>query len=178
MRFVESSSPRDGRPGRLVFEFDNEDERKVIESAIERGTHWLRLSPGLEPRLHPAFEPVPEVPDPLTAAQWKQGPVIERADTGLRGDGSSRAFFVSGLGAYDGRYAKRALLLENAGFACLRSRRGEDGRIWEFWYLPSKWSAEGPIKGMDDDAILSWLCQLGPGNITESGRTWGLEVDP
>lgn len=84
---------------------------------------------------------------------------------------------MSGLGAYDGKYAKRAALLEEAGFECLRSRRGKDGRIWEHWYLPGKWSAEGPIKGMDDDAILRWLCQLGPGNIVESGRTWGLEAD-
>ncbi|MFA5962052.1 MAG: hypothetical protein WC848_05200 [Parcubacteria group bacterium] len=43
-------------------------------------------------------------------------------------------------------YEIEAEKLTSYGFICLRSRRGEDARFWELWYLPSLWSAEGRLK--------------------------------
>ena len=43
-------------------------------------------------------------------------------------------------------YVIQAERLESYGFFCMRSKRGEDSRFWELWYLPSLWSAEGRLK--------------------------------
>lgn len=32
------------------------------------------------------------------------------------------------------------------GFHCLRSKRGDDGRFWEIWYLPGFWCATEELK--------------------------------
>jgi len=36
--------------------------------------------------------------------------------------------------------------IQDWGFECLRSRRGDDGKYWEVWYLPGSWSAKGELK--------------------------------
>ena len=43
-------------------------------------------------------------------------------------------------------YKRQAQKLEEYGFQCLRSRRGDDARYWELWFLPSLWSAQGRLK--------------------------------
>lgn len=173
MKYRSSTRNRDGK-SEVVFECDTPEEADLIEAALTHGTQWVHFLKGGEVKLSDALEPPVEV-DPLTADHWLPGPVTELYDSGLRDQ--SRSYYVSGLGAYDGGSERRARALTEAGFACLRSRRGIDGRIWEHWYLSGKWSAKGPIKDKDDAEILQWLCRLGPGNITESGRTWGLGID-
>lgn len=43
-------------------------------------------------------------------------------------------------------YKEYADVLERYGFACLRSRRGDDGRFHEHWFLPGLWCAKGTLK--------------------------------
>lgn len=43
-------------------------------------------------------------------------------------------------------YKYTAELLESYGFVCLRSRRGEDSKYWEMWFLCGLWSAKGGLK--------------------------------
>lgn len=160
----------------VTFECESKEEADLIEGALARGSQWVRFSKGGEVSLSPAFEAPPAEPDPLTADFWAPGEVEERFDTGLRDQVPS--YFVSGLHAYDGRYEHRAAKLAEAGFECLRSRRHADGLITEHWYLSSRYGAKGPIEGADDAAILRWLTKVGSGNIIESGRTWGLAIDP
>ncbi|MFA6404725.1 MAG: hypothetical protein WCW03_01880 [Candidatus Paceibacterota bacterium] len=45
-------------------------------------------------------------------------------------------------------YQRNARTLESFGFECMRSRRGDDGRYWEIWYLPGLWAVEGELKKM------------------------------
>lgn len=65
-------------------------------------------------------------------------------------------------------YKKQADKLESYGFSCLRSRRGDDGRFWEIWYLCGLFAARGElgkaISGEKDgkkklDNAISFLCQ-------------------
>ena len=111
------------------------------------------------------------------AAALAMGEVVRAVLQAGREEFPRKAWFVSGLQAYDGEYDRRAESLARAGFDCMRSRRGLDGRIWEHWYLSGRWAARGPIEGKSDDEILKWLVSLGPGTIVESGRHWGLALD-
>lgn len=43
-------------------------------------------------------------------------------------------------------YKRNAEFLESCGFICMRSRRGDDGKFWEVWYLSGLWSAKGRLK--------------------------------
>lgn len=44
------------------------------------------------------------------------------------------------------KYKEQAEKLESWGFSCLRSRRGDDGKFWEIWYLPGLWTAKGKLR--------------------------------
>ncbi len=56
------------------------------------------------------------------------------------------SFIVRGVGAGGGGYGPAAQRLIDAGFECMRSRRGRDGHYWELWFLPSSTFARGTLK--------------------------------
>jgi hypothetical protein len=56
-------------------------------------------------------------------------------------------------------YAREAEKLLSYGFVQTRSRRAEDGRYWELWYLPGIWCAKGNLKEVVE-------------GITAKARTW------
>ena len=61
---------------------------------------------------------------------------------------SSPAIVIQHLCGYNytpNNYKAQCQLLQSYGFACLRSRRGQDGQFWEIWYLPGLWSATGDL---------------------------------
>jgi hypothetical protein len=65
-----------------------------------------------------------------------------------RGQLQSPSFMISHLcGHYYTKegYKREADKLESYGFSCMRSRRGENGRFWENWYLPGVWCAKGDL---------------------------------
>lgn len=56
--------------------------------------------------------------------------------------------------------------------------------IYEIWYLPGPLFAEGPIADAAKvrteagiEIVLSWLMQMGPGEIVCKGQHWGLGAD-
>jgi hypothetical protein len=53
---------------------------------------------------------------------------------------------LCGYGYTEEGYKKYAEILTGYGFNCLRSRRGEDGKFWEVWFLPGLWSAKGDLE--------------------------------
>lgn len=81
------------------------------------------------------------------------------------------SFVVKYVGAGGSGYARSAQKLIDAGFECLRSRRGRDGHYWELWYLPSttfagdslkisldKIKSEQPRRWLDEcNAVIDWL---------------------
>jgi len=51
-------------------------------------------------------------------------------------------------------YKLQAKKLESYGFEVLRSKEGEDKKIWEMWYLPGPWSAKGDLKkAVEEDPV-------------------------
>ncbi len=62
-------------------------------------------------------------------------------------------------------YRKQVKKLESYGFECLRSRRGDDGRFWEIWFLSGLWAAKGDLKvalagneAKDVEKVVRFLC--------------------
>jgi hypothetical protein len=85
----------------------------------------------------------------------------------------SPSFIIKHLCGYNWTpeaYKLTAEQLEGFGFECMRSRRGNDGKFWEIWYLPGLWAAKGNFqkffsrsKKMDEKAqiekAINFLCQ-------------------
>ncbi len=62
---------------------------------------------------------------------------------------SSPSIFIQHLRGYNYTsegYRHTASQLEGYGFSCMRSKRGDDGRYWEIWFLPSLFLAEGALQ--------------------------------
>lgn len=108
--------------------------------------------------------------DPTLSLSYHEVPKI----TDIKDGG----IYIQHISGYDGNYKECAKKLEKAGFECLRSRRGKDGQIWEIWYLPSEFFAEGPCKGMQMKAITDWvLTNIRPGQLVVEGKSWALCID-
>lgn len=85
-------------------------------------------------------------------------------------------------------YKKQADKLESYGFVCLRSRRGNDGRFWEIWYLCGLFAAKGKLETTicdekDDkkklDKTVSFLCQnCSFGSMEVSVQRAAMVLDP
>jgi len=133
----------------------SEEGANLIQGMV-RGQSWVTVSDG---RLiaSPTKEPLPSpAEDPELAPYWQPNnkPVQMVLFKSLEGEGSawppfSPSISISHLCGHNYTpeyYAKQAELLENYGFECLRSRRGDDGRYREIWHLSSFWSAKGLLK--------------------------------
>jgi len=59
---------------------------------------------------------------------------------------------LCGYGYSDENYKRQAEKLESYGFEQLRSKRGEDGKYYELWYLGSLILAEGALKDFLESA--------------------------
>lgn len=74
---------------------------------------------------------------------------------------------LCGYGYSEDGYKFEARLLERYGFEIMRSRRGEDGKYSEIWFLPGLWSAKDDLKEYlkdipEDkkiDAAVAFLCR-------------------
>lgn len=130
-----------------------EDEEKLLGMIC--GRWWskgyqgkLLFSSGFE-------EPPNPVVDEEMAPFWRR-PTPNQAALGQMifdpdgvQDHSSPSIYIGSLCGYNyspDNYRAVATKLEEYGFYCLRSRRGNDGKFWEVWYLPGFWSAQSEFK--------------------------------
>jgi len=104
------------------------------------------------------FEPLPAPEaDPLLAEHWQRSEkqpsqtVVNHASPGGYHSPGYYASHLCGYGWTPERYAQECRRFTSFGFQCMRSRRGEDGRIWEVWYLPGNWAARGELKKFVED---------------------------
>ena len=147
------------------------------------GTVWLTytaLSEG-KGRLEASdrFKPLPSpVDDPCVPPQWQSdiglGPIPAHWSPKIRDfkpkdfGWTSPHFYMSHIFEPKVNIPK----LQDWGFECMRSRRGDDGKFWETWYLPGDWAAKGALKdfieilGKDEkhweqksQAICHWLAK-------------------
>jgi hypothetical protein len=79
---------------------------------------------------------------------------------------------LCGYGRTLERYKIQAARLESYGFACLRSRRGPDGKFWEIWYLPGVRFAHGGLEEALGEHLACSHC--GSRNIIPE---WGFDLD-
>jgi hypothetical protein len=162
-----------GRPFSITITCEKEDAGKLFEAAWN-GSKWLRFHCG-KLEVAESYEAPPPVRDMEMQPFW---PVetAQQSEMILGGEKSYESgVIVKHIHGYSGKYDQKAAVLEECGFECMRSRRGESGKYWEYWYLPGKWRAKGPIKGMDVAEIRKWIFDnISPGNVVIEGENWGL----
>lgn len=149
---LSSYQPADGGYVRLDGLTAQEVDR--VQGMIH-GHWWIR---GNEGRLEcvPAYTSPPAPTEDLMLPQWRP---MGREEGGERYQrelfetehwtGQSPSILIQhlcGYGYTPEGYKANAELLEGCGFACMRSRRGDNGQYWEIWFLPGLWAARGRLK--------------------------------
>ena len=167
-----------------------------LAGALQYGMKWIRMRPDGEIETSDVYTtpPVP-IADPGMRNIWQLDPLPEGASVQMKlfyddpemqepkRDWSKkhRSIYLQSIQGYDGQdaYVSRAKRLAEAGFVCLRSCRGDDGKYWEIWYLSGPCCGRGPLKDMKTaDEIKEWVLNtIGPGTVTLSGEHWGLSID-
>jgi hypothetical protein len=185
MKIVSERVPSRDEPGKKCrLELEGSAEEIALIKAALRGVHWISGKGNSEElvkhRRFPDINP-PMVADPLLERFWPPGParyeVFKETDTHTH---QFASIYVHHICGYSGisEYNTRAKKLCSAGFSCLRSQRGDDGQIWEVWYLPNNYFAEGPIAGKKVDEIRSWLFNnVEPGIVDIANERWGMSID-
>ncbi len=149
------------------------DEVKSLEAMVNGHTWCLSVNGRLETRSR--WEPLPAPAEDESMMPFWQPFVPGHTQLELRSVelplGVHASIMIQSLCGYHyspENYRAESKKLKGFGFQCLRSRRGEDGRFWEMWYLPGTWSAQGELAlAMPDirddririDAAVSFLCR-------------------
>ena len=171
------------------------EDVKRLAGALLYGMKWVRLTASGELETSDVYDKAPAPTyDPEMQNIWRFDPHAvgaaqmrlfyddpEMQDPKNKWSRDHRAIYLQGISGYSGKdeYVRRATLLTEAGFSCLRSRRGDDGKYWEIWYLPDPCCGRGPIKGMKtSDEVKKWIFKnIGPGSVALEGEHWGLSID-
>ena len=180
---------QDNQTMSITLEGIPKSEREKVEG-MEHGNYWMTVRDG-RTEFSPTHTPLPGPADddsmlPFWSPKSDKPQHFEKRvfDKGRLDGSSSPAFYVSHLCGYDyspDGYKRNASLLESYGFACMRSRRGDNGKFWEHWYLPGTFLAAGDLKKTIEqatkkaagknfqvqtkavtDAVISFLC----GNVS------------
>jgi hypothetical protein len=198
IRVSGSSSSPDG-PCSVTINGLTSDEQEEIQAFV-LGTSWVRVSDAGRLEAIPAFKDVPPPEDDpklppkwIPATDWeKLAPFLANPMPPLPDEPNpkhnSPSFIIQHLCGYNScSYESQAILLQNYGFECLRSRRGKDGRFWELWYLPGTWAAKGDLaaaisKGCDEaknvKRTIDFLCRnVSFGSLNVSYQRAAMVVD-
>lgn len=149
------------------------EELDRLEATLN-GNGWVRIKDG---RLEcvPAYMPTPTpVEDPAVPPRWTfphngRRPKYDVVDQPAPGRNlCSPSILIQHIGvcgrALNDSYKSAAGRLESWGFECCRSRRGDNGKYWELWFLPYLRAAEGDLLR----TLTSYCSKCGA--TTERGR--------
>ena len=171
------------RDGTASVEFTGtKREINALKNALTNGMNWIRVNKRGTIIKVPALK-VPKVQNDDEISPFFNHITQYFSDTSIRRLAHDRknsdnpSYFVQHITGYGGEYNRRKDRMEAVGFECLRSRRGDDGKYWEIWYLPGAWAATGELKGKSHDDVMTYLRGVCPGQITVSGEKWGLSID-
>ncbi len=146
-----------------------QEEADKLLNAV-RGLSWFTVEEG---RLKTSPCNLP-LPDPIHDEQmlpfWRQfsnnqiqGELLNKVFEDMSDDVIYMPhFMIQSLCGYDytpENYMRESEKLVSWGFIQTRSKRGEDGGYWEFWYLPGVWRVKGDLKEVVD-------------GITDKAKTW------
>lgn len=194
---LQVSGERTNAGGAHEITISGEKEDVVaLAGALQYGMKWIRmLANGTIETSDVYTHPPAPTDDPDMQNIWQFDPLPEGAGVQMRlfrddpemkdpkneWSRNNRSIYLQSIQGYaeKGVYKERAKKLAEAGFECLRSRRGKDGKYWEIWYLPSPCCGRGPIKDMKtSDEVKKWIMTtIGPGTLTMGGEHWGLSID-
>lgn len=140
---------------------------------VVTGCQWFGVTDG-KPEFIPRYEPLPEKEeDEQLLPFFGPGHAYKAIDFMSVGHGFP-SITIQSLCGYNytpENYKRTARLLEMWGFACCRSKRGDDGKFWELWWLSGDWAMRGSLrdffggleKDLDNDAkwtkVVNWLCR-------------------
>jgi hypothetical protein len=142
--------------GRITLEGLSDQDLDKMLAAFGAGAYYVRSVNG-EFQAHPTRIPLPKPTEDKellpfwrkpTPQEKEQAPKLFDLEENLPGT-SSASISIQSLCGYNyspESYDFMANRLTSYGFICLRSRRGEDARFWEIWYLPGLWAAKGQLK--------------------------------
>ena len=150
----------DGRGCSIKFDNLTPEELEKIQYALSSSCGWIRFNEGrLEVLERYDTAPIQEA-DPLMAGFWTPKPPVKAIEFPKPpfapkvfefdevGDYSFPGILVQHLCGYNwtpDNYQAQVKKMESWGFACLRSKRGGEGKYWEAWFLPSLYQACGAL---------------------------------
>lgn len=173
---VRASSYKAGPDGHVTLSSLTTEEGEKLRGAVD-GVWWMRgnggrleFAPGYEPPSAPTEDAMlPYWRTPARPEKEEDQYQTELFDTASNWDSQTASIVIQHLCGYSYTpegYKANAEMLEECGFACLRSRRGDDGKFWEIWFLPGLWAAKGRLKEalyaipkeQQMDVALKFLC--------------------
>lgn len=151
--------------------------------AMLMGACWVSADQDGKAMREERFRRLPDpVDDPIIPEAWQLLDVMREQpfkynvanhippSEGIHGP----SFYLQHLNPFGytpGRYKAQVRLAQRCGFECLRSRRGNDGKFWEVWYLPGEWRAQNELRefigslpqnmtwNQKGSAVVDWLCK-------------------
>lgn len=145
-----------GNPCHMDIKNLSEEEMDKLMATLLHGAYYAKGEKGRIVFI-PAHEPLPDpVQDEGMLPFWRAVniPSDQKAVPSSYKDfvhaenGYSSSITISGLcGFYYSPefYRENAQRLESYGFGVMRSKRDNDFKYWEHWYLPSLWFAKGGL---------------------------------
>ena len=125
------------------------------------GMVWLTKNANNKTEVTDRFKSLPEpIDDPFVPPQWQSDAGL--GDIPAKWAPEIRDFVPEGYGWAMPHFYMSHIMnpkssipkLQDWGFECMRSRRGEDGKFWETWYLPGDWAAKGDLKRFIDSLTI------------------------
>jgi hypothetical protein len=143
--------------GRFSLSGLSEQDIEKLRSVFSQGgPNWVRMDKAGCLVFSDAYKPLPNpTNDSEMFPFWKKPynneiqMCMDFIDFEDIGEGDSPSIYINHLCGYFYTaefYKTNANLLTSYGFSIMRSKRGDDGRFWETWYLPGLWSAKGELQ--------------------------------
>lgn len=154
------------RNNEFVLEGVSSDEINVLMGSFKAGHNWVRRgdnghlehvssyeelpNPVTDEEMHPFWEPIETQKVQVQLEMFSH--MTTPDDYSKHSSASIIVQHLCGYGYTKENYKRQAKLLESFGFECLRSRRGDDGKFWELWFLPGVWAAKGVLREAIDSS--------------------------
>lgn len=151
---VEGYTNGQGNASQITIKNLRPEELEMLQGML-KGMHWVAIDNG-RITISPRFEPLPSpIVDEKMMPFWRRHEFpddgklqVSIFDPERFKNNYGASIQIQSLCGYNyskENYQHEAKKLISWGFDCLRSKREEDGRFREIWYLPGIWAAKGTL---------------------------------